>query len=328
MRRIAASCILLVLSVAVLYGVQLSNTTAKKKTTHAASGSRFTLECAKVPFDDIATKPDPFRQCGNCGVVSADAKPEEVASKAAQSHAKNNFCADTSQITNVTVANLRDLESQAAQKGLVETDIPDRSQLTGTLNGGAIGEGSVVRLVAWVQDAHLSDCKTGEEVNCETSGSAHNDVHIVLVDATSGGRDQDECTSVTAEMSPHFRPAAWTQLDKKIPTSNVIRVTGPLFFDNAHVPCAGVTRSSQDQAPFRSSLWEVHPVYQFEVCVDSDATKCDIANDSEWKPYDQWVQDPASQTAATTTNEDCVEPGKAASGNVPALCPATRKARQ
>ena len=123
-------------------------------------------------------------------------------------------------------------------------------------------------------------------------------------------------------MSPHFRPAAWSQLDKKIPTNNVIRLTGPLFFDNAHQPCAALTRATTDKPPFRSSLWEIHPVYQFEVCSDTDPAHCGANDDSAWKPYDQWVKDPASKTAATKASEECQEPGTQAPGNVPAQCPA------
>src|SRR5262249_23535682 len=231
---------------------------------------------------------------------------------------KNNFCADTSKITVVTIADLRDLQRQAAN--LVITDLPDRSRVRGVLNNNPIVEGSVVRLVAWVKDAHFSDCGSGEEVNCKITGSAHNDIHIVLVDPRSGGRNQDECSSVTAEMSPHFRPAAWSQLSRKMPISNVIRVTGPLFFDNAHVPCTGLTRRSTDRAPFRSSLWEIHSVYQFEVCANTDPAKCAVYDDSVWKAYDRWVSDPNSMPAATTFTESCKEPGSQTPRNVPARC--------
>jgi hypothetical protein len=318
-------------AITVVCAAQQPPKTAGDKTSNtgtSAGSARFTLECNKLPFDNIATKPDPFAECGNCGVLSQSESSSSLKgpAKTAQSHAKNNFCADTSKITVVTAANLRDLQKQAAANKPVKKDLPDRSQLHGTINGRSIKEGDVVRLVAWVKDAHLSDCGGGEAVNCDTGGSAHNDVHIVLVDPTSGGRNQDECSSVTAEMSPHFRPIAWSQLDQKIPSNNVIRVTGPLFFDNAHEPCAGLTTTKADAAPLRSSLWEIHPVYQFEVCANTDATKCD-ANSRDaalWKPYDQWVRDPHSQTEATTFSEGCKNPGSPATGSIPAQCPTKR----
>ena len=64
-------------------------------TAALAQKSQFTLPpgCT-LPFDNIATKPDPFQQCGNCGVVSNKAQGTEVQAKALQSQAKNDFCAD------------------------------------------------------------------------------------------------------------------------------------------------------------------------------------------------------------------------------------------
>jgi hypothetical protein len=327
MRRITVLASVFTLTMALLSGAQQARKTGggHKKPSTTTAGNAFTPECDKLPFDNIATKPDPFNECGNCGVLSANENSSAVQgpAKAEQSHAKNNFCADTSKVTPVTVADLRDMQKQAAAKNLVTTDIPDRTKIQVTLNNNPIGEGNVVRLVAWAKDAHLSDCASGEAVNCDTSGSAHNDIHIVLVDPTSGGRDQDECSSVTAEMSPHFRPAAWSQLDKKIPTDNVIRVTGPLFFDNAHAPCAGLKKTATDKPPFRSSLFEVHPAYQFEVCTNTDPKKCDM-NSSDavlWKPYDQWVKASGSKTEATKEQEGCTEPGSPKSGTIPAQCP-------
>ena len=325
MRRNIALVSLLTLTVLFSWAQQTHRTTsAHKGPSHTTASNKFTMECDKVPFDDIATKPDPFSECGNCGVLSPteNTSPVQGPAKTAQSHAKNNFCADTSKVTAVTVADLRNMEKQAAAKHLVVPDIPDRTKIEVTLNGGPFGEGDVVRLVAWVKDAHLSDCADGEAVNCDTGGLVHNDVHIVLVDPTSGGRDQDECSSVTAEMSPHFRPAAWSQLDKKIPTDNVIRVTGPLFFDNAHAPCVSLKTTSTDKPPLRSSLFEVHPVYQFEVCSETDAKKCDV-NSSDaalWKAYDQWIKDDGSKTEATKEKEGCAEPGSPKPGTIPAQC--------
>jgi hypothetical protein len=332
MRRITVLVSLFTLTMALLSGAQQTHKkgSGHKKPNHTTASNAFTPECDKLPFDDIATKPDPFSECGNCGTLSANenSSPVQGPAKAAQSHAKNDFCADTSKVTPVTVADLRDMQKQAAAKKLVTTDIPDRTKIQITLNNKPIGEGDVVRLVAWVKDAHLSDCAAGEAVNCDTTGSAHNDVHIVLVDPTSGGRDQDECSSVTAEMSPHFRPAAWSQLDKKIPTDNVIRVTGPLFFDNAHTPCASLNRTATDKAPLRSSLFEVHPTFQFEVCRETDPKKCDI-NSSDaalWKPYDRWVNESGSKTEATKEQESCTEPGSPKAGTIPAQCP-TKKTK-
>jgi hypothetical protein len=51
-----------------------------------------------LPFADIAPAQDPFQACGDCGVVSATAKPAQVRAKAFESKAKNNFCGDSSAV--------------------------------------------------------------------------------------------------------------------------------------------------------------------------------------------------------------------------------------
>ena len=286
-----------------------------------------------LPFDNIATKPDPFKKCGNCGVVSKTAKGAELQAKALQSQAKNDFCADTSQITVVDFATLRQMGAIAQQKSWQVKDITNRQELHGffPVNGRSIGEGDVVRLKAWILAAHVSDCAAGEEVNCGTPGFVNNDLHIPLVDPSAGGQKQGECTSVTSEISPHFRPATWSNLDLKTPVKNVVRVTGPLFYDNAHDPCATPQSTKAPTGdPARSTLWEIHPVYQLEVCANTDASQCDVtsADSTMWIAYDQWIKDPSNQQATEAkgkTDRDessCAHPKPPAAGSVPAQCPA------
>lgn len=275
-----------------------------------ASASRaqgtFTLPPGcKLPFADIAPPTDSFAKCSNCGVVSASAKGPGVMAKAAESSAKNNFCADTSAKTTVDFQTLRAMQAKAVDKN----NLGDRHVLRGFLSlpdGKFVGEGSVVRLKAWILGAHVSDCPSGEAVNCALSGFANNDIHIPLLDpSVAAGRQQDECTSVTAEMSPHFRPGAWSQIDLKTPVHNVVRVTGPLFFDNSHTPCAApydkTSPINKKNTPYRSSLWEIHPVYRLEVCSAADPNQCDVNSDNAatWIAYDRWVSLPSSVTEVT-----------------------------
>ncbi len=287
-------------------------------------GFKLDLGCL-LPFAAIAPAEDPFVSCGNCGVVSAHASPTQARAKAFESRAKNNFCADTSSVTVVNFSILREMQVKPVDK----SHLGNRHVLHSIFempDGKKIGEGDVVRLKAWVSNAHVSDCPKGESVNCSTPGFDSNDIHIPLLDPTvAEGRGQDECTSVTAEMSPHFRPAAWSQLDLKTPVKNVVRVTGPLFFDNSHKPC--VTSNHKDHgnaAPFRSSLWEVHPVYHFEVCANTDPDQCDVnsASSDVWIPYDEWVSLPGSVTEPTgkrfRTGCNHPQPG---GETVPAKCP-------
>lgn len=291
--------------------------------SHAQSNFTLPPGC-KLPFADIAPATDPFAKCGNCGVVSATARGATVAAKAAESGAKNNFCADTSSKTVVNFQILRQMQAKPVDK----SKLGDRHVLRGFFqlpSGKSIGEGSVVRLKAWVLGAHVSDCPTGESVNCSLAGFTSNDIHIPLLDpGVPTGRSQDECTSVTAEMSPHFRPAAWSQIDLKTPVHNVVRVTGPLFFDNSHEPCVTPDHTSKsNRPPFRSSLWEVHPVYEFEVCANTDPNQCDVNSDSAavWIPYDKWVTRPDAITEATgrAQRQGCNHP-KPAKATAPAPC--------
>lgn len=253
----------------------------------------------KLPFDKIATKPDPFLSCGNIGSDKHGNPP--ATAKALEDEAKNNFCADRKIMTAVDFNILKEMQKQAPEKSQLSRS---RQALHDFFRVGArkIGEGSVVRLKAFVKEAHISDCEDGEEVNCKQKGVAHNDFHIPLVDPTvSNPRDQDECTSVTAEMSPHFRPAAWSQIDLKTPVRNPVRVTGPLFFDDSHEPCTVQNGKLTGPNPRRISLWEIHPVYALEVCAKEDPAQCDAHSNSRklWVPYNQWVKQSGAVTEAT-----------------------------
>src|SRR5207247_9200531 len=156
------------------------------------------------------------------------------------------------------------------------------------------------QLVAKLRGDHISDCGStkpgqngGEAVNCNRLGLAKNDIHIVLMPL---GADEhaSECESVTAEMIPHFRPSAWSQVDLKTPTQNPVRLTGQLFYDNSHRACVNGKGS-----PARRTVWEIHPLYQFDVCKSTNAADCDAATDASWVPYDQWVTRAGAVTTAT-----------------------------
>jgi len=144
----------------------------------------------------------------------------------------------------------------------------------------ALGEGKPVVLQGFVLIARQEG---QESVNCEASvpnSPLSYDIHISIVDAAA---NRDECSGVIVEMSPHHRPAAWTQpqvqavADAHLP----VRVTGQLFFDSSHTPCQNGSPVSGD--PSRASLWEVHPIYKFEVC-----TPGDCASGQGWTPIETW----------------------------------------
>jgi hypothetical protein len=283
-----------------------------------------------LPFAEIATTPDPFVNCGNCGVVPATAVDAEAAAKAAESKAKSNLCGDLTRTTVVDFGILAKMQTLKINKNA----LGDRHTLKNVFPVGSqkIGEGDVVRLKAFVREAHLSDCNGGEEVNCKQTGPTVNDIHIPLVDPSAANpHTEDECNSVTAEMIPHFRPSAWSQFDMKTPVNNLVRVTGQLFFDNSHNPCVKDANGNftKRNAPARISLWEIHPVYQFEVCTKTDPKMCDVANDGVWMAYDKWVALPGSVTEASgeKIRKECEalhgKPSKAGGATKPGQCPVT-----
>lgn len=282
----------------------------------------------KLPFATIAPTADAHAACGNDGAGKDGAIAP--AAKVLEDNAKNNFCADFLHPVTVDFTVLRNMQSQSPSKAPLEAPVhPSRASLKNffTLGQQKIGEGTVVRILAIIKDAHVSDCSsgpsTGEEVNCKLVGIEHNDFHIPLLDPSRPNPQlQDECASVTAEMSPHFRPAAWNQIDLKTPTTNPVRITGPLFFDDSHEVCTfsssgAVTKSVN---PKRSSLWEIHPVYQIEVCSSKDPSKCDVnsALAGTWTPYDQWI---------TTHAADATPSGKRQREECPATVPTVPAAR-
>lgn len=141
------------------------------------------------------------------------------------------------------------------------------------------------KYVAYIQDAHYSDVKSGEAVNCNIYGNDTNDIHIVLVQHPA----DDPCLSTTAEMIPHYRPRAWTDKTLMAVKEHPVRVRGSLFYDDSHSPCSGHSRPN----PKRASLWEIHPVCSLEVCQLLDLDQCrNDTNPSHWIPLENWVRAP------------------------------------
>lgn len=227
----------------------------------------FTLPqgCA-LPFDGMAN-PDIDTRCPLNGGSPGLAKE-------AQSRAKNNLCAATGQPLRIAYQDI--LAKQKEANGLNLANLVDRSPLT------ALGEGTYVEYVAFIQDAHYSDVSSGEAVNCNIPGNSTNDIHIVLVQDPN----DDPCNSTTAEMIPHFRPVTWTDTNVDSVKDHPVRIRGPLFYDDAHKPCSGTSRPT----PNRISVWEIHPVYALDVCGRTDLRQCqNSTNPDDWVSLEDWV---------------------------------------
>jgi hypothetical protein len=226
----------------------------------------------KVPF--AAPQHHPIDD--TCGIDgdSPDSQPNHQA----QNAVKNNLCA-TGVPAAETFADLADLQSKVDAKGVQydRTNLPDRAAFKD------LGEGKFVRIVAYVKSATYSNAKrrkdgtAGESVNCDRPGNTNNDIHVVLLEA----RGKPECSSVTAEVIPHQRPAAWTPAAITA-SKKPLRITSQLFFDASHHPCKDGGPSPD--GPARVSEWEIHPVYLLETCTAASAAQCAADDDAVWTP--------------------------------------------
>jgi len=223
-----------------------------------------------------------------CGVQGSGAE------EATQNEAKNNFCAAGSQP--MTVAQMAGLQADVQKNQNIPFGNPDLHPLTnkpgpaqdrGPLQ--ALGEGKEVVLTGYVKTARPEEAET---VNCGSSvpnQPAYHDIHISIV-ANPGDA---ECAGVVVEMIPHHRPSSWnSDLVNQVGGAKLpVRVTGQLMFDSSHTPCVGrnpvTSKGASD--PSRVSLWEIHPIYKFEVCA-----KGDCSTGSGWVPLESWKKQKSS----------------------------------
>lgn len=235
--------------------------------------------------DEFKPNSDPFHNFENatafdseCPKVTGNARPNTGGAK--QNTVKNNLAAK-GPVKDISIDDLvalqKEIETNADYDGWSATNAPKTRTPFHNMSG-EFQEGQLVRITAYVFEAHTADMSsTGESVNCnygtnekakhqvsEEEARASNDIHIALVNNKT---DKNECNSVTAEVIPHFRPAAWDEaLFKTTFKRKLVRLTGQLMFDASHKPCTEDEKSS----PARQSLWEVHPVYRVEQCTKDD----------------------------------------------------------
>jgi len=244
----------------------------------AQSGQPLQESCPHPQFPS-ATKAAIDNQCGIDGTgTDADATQDGI---------KNNFCAP-GPAKPLTFDQLQQL--QAAVEANKDINFGNRDEHPLSASPGPttdrtpltkLGEGQLRVIEGYVMIARQEG---GETVNCSKdvpNQPAYHDIHISLVPDEQSIHG-DECEAVVVEMSPHHRPANWTAANLQAVSSKHVRVrvTGQLFFDSSHSPCSGGGRNDSD--PARFSLWEIHPIYKFEVC---DGTDCSTA-----VSLDQWLQ--------------------------------------
>lgn len=221
-----------------------------------------------------------------------------------QNLVKNNFCTSSATAATIDLPRITSLQGDAQTQETALHFTPgqapkDRSFLS------ALGEGNLVVFEGYVFEAR-QEC--GETVNCgETvpNVNASHDIHIAVLaqprktrsSDPPAAQDKEECTGFVAEMIPHHRPAEWTACNVNAVAKKglKVRITGQQFFDGSHLPCTNGVPDGDN--PKRVSLWELHPIYMFEVCPSGDCAS------GGWQPLEQYM---AGKT--TCAEVKCVVP--------------------
>ncbi len=155
----------------------------------------------------------------------------------------------------------------------------DRAKLSNlAVTNGTVSEGDLISVVAYL--VGVPHPNTGESVNCNLKGPDNNDFHIPI----SNDLANSDFQGIVVEMIPQNRPDVWTlaNLTQVENSRRLVMVTGALLYDNFHFVNGDPSAPRKGQ-PHRFSLWEVHPISQFVVCVKDD-NSCDPANPGDWTP--------------------------------------------
>jgi hypothetical protein len=252
----------------------------RRRSRRGASANGINPSCS-TPLFPSPTAVSIDRQCGNEGNGGREA---------AQNTIKNNFCPTTDTAESVTIAKFKELQDSVASNSQINFGpsgpTTDRGPLTD------LGEGHLVTLKAFV---FIARQEGAESVNCKGVGDTNplnHDIHISFVESvdnliktgdTPAQKGKKECTGIVGELSPHHRPANWTavNVNKLVAAKALVRITGQQFFDSSHLPCSN--GSPVGSNPKRISLWEIHPIYQFEVCTGN------CSGEGQWQSLDQWL---------------------------------------
>jgi hypothetical protein len=273
-------------------------------TSSGALAQGLTESCSSPAFPGPVVSIDSRCSAQGAGGTEAD-----------QNQAKNNFCA-LGAPSRSSIAALTALQAQVGRNSAINFGDKDNPGAHGPATNRAplkaLGEGKLVQLKAFVVAATQEGDETvncGKDFDHESNKDLFHDIHISLVAAqpaslptTPAEKDATECPGIVSEMIPHHRPPEWTadNVNKVAAKHLMVRVTGQLFFDSSHVPCAQGKEVRTN--PRRATLWEIHPIYKFDVCT----ANCNAAG--TWVPLAQWVKQPtvvthndAGDTAGTHT---------------------------
>jgi len=161
--------------------------------------------------------------------------------------------------------------------------VDERAKLQGfpLASNKTVSEGDLVELRGFVvQDSPRPKPAGPESVNCRLTKAENNDIHIPIVEDA----EDEEFGAIVVEMIPQDRPASWNskKLKRAAREERPVLIRGQLFYDNKHKVNGDAEHDNGE--PKRFTLWEIHPVTEFWVCIRADK-KCGstLARSKDWK---------------------------------------------
>jgi hypothetical protein len=177
-----------------------------------------------------------------------------------------------------------------------------------------LGEGQIYGVVGYLYDIKVEG---KESSNCQLDDTADDenvDFHIFIgfdpdiadkiknhTALTAAEKKQVTQESMIVEMTPHYRALndpEWTAAAVKAVKGEQVRVYGQLMVDNEHyVSGQDCSKAPRTAACWRASVWELHPVTDFQVC---DAGNCN-ATSAGWTPIGGETEEAAATPAKGAT---------------------------
>jgi hypothetical protein len=153
----------------------------------------------------------------------------------------------------------------------------------------ALGEGSFVELTGYLTG--VPRMAGPVEANCNRPGTANADLQFQVVDSLGATEARSAGATIVAQArGSNVTTDALADIQTR---GYPVRVTGQLLYDNSRFIASTV------QAVQLSTLWEIHPVYAFEVCPSGDCIK----SGTGWIPLESYK--PGGGAAPTSTANGC-----------------------
>ncbi len=206
----------------------------------------------------------------------------------------------------LTVGDFESLQGQADARVGQGTPLSEQGRHTLRKlkhSGRDIGEGDLVQVAGYIVGQPYP-AKSGESVNCRIPGTENRDIRIGIAPEPNA----TEFDGIAVVMIPQWRPRGWN-LDKLVRIARggqMVLVRGQLFYDSEHKVNDDPDEEVPGQ-PRRISLWEIHPVTEFYVCLRQERT-CAARDLKAWErlelAFQQAPEEPPALPQETIQEEE------------------------